>query len=126
MNDLMQVLFGAPPGSVPTSLSWAMLGLVIGSFLSVVIHRIPEMLRRETENFVAMERDEPLPHSGRYNLLVPRSACPSCGHQLSAIENVPLLGWLWLRGRCRHCHTGIPLRYPLVELLSGVLAALLT
>jgi leader peptidase (prepilin peptidase)/N-methyltransferase len=73
-----------------------------------------------------MERDEPLPHSGRYNLLVPRSACPSCGHQLSAIENVPLLGWLWLRGRCRHCHTGIPLRYPLVELLSGLLAALLT
>jgi leader peptidase (prepilin peptidase)/N-methyltransferase len=84
------------------------------------------MLRREVENFVATERDEPPPYSGRYNLLVPRSACPSCGHPLSAIENVPLLGWIWLRGRCRHCHAGIPLRYPLVELLSGVLAALLT
>ncbi len=126
MNDLIHLLFGAPPGSIATTLCWAVLGLMVGSFLSVVIHRIPVMLQRETENFVALERNEPPPHSERYNLLVPRSACPSCGHPLSAMENIPLLGWLWLRGRCRHCHAAIPLRYPLVELLSAVLAALLT
>ncbi len=125
MNELMQLLFGAPAGSASTTLCWSVLGLLAGSFLSVVIHRIPVMLRRETDNFVAMERGEPLPHGERYNLLVPRSACPSCGHHLSAIENVPLLGWLWLRGRCRHCDAPIPLRYPLVELLAALLAALL-
>ncbi len=125
MNALMSVLFGAPPGSVATTLAWALLGLLAGSFLSVVIYRLPVMMQRETANFIAQERDEPLPHPEAYNLLVPRSACPSCGHQLSALENVPLLGWLWLRGRCRHCAAAIPLRYPLVELLSSLLAALL-
>ncbi len=121
----MSVLFGAPPGSVATTLCWALLGLLAGSFLSVVIHRIPVMMQRETANFIAQERDEPLPHPAPYNLLVPRSACPSCGHRLSALENIPLLGWLWLRGRCRHCSAAIPLRYPLVELLAALLAALL-
>lgn len=121
----MSMLFGAPPGSTSTTLAWTVLGLMAGSFLSVVIYRLPVMMHRETANFIAQERDEPLPHPETYNLLVPRSACPSCGHRLSALENVPLVGWLWLRGRCRHCAAAIPLRYPLVELLSALLAALL-
>ncbi len=125
MEGLSSLLFGAPPGTATAAIAWALLGLMAGSFLSVVIHRIPVMLQRETDNFIAMERDEPPPHTGRYNLIVPRSACPACGHRLSALENIPLLGWLWLRGRCRHCRAPIPARYPLVELLSGLLAALL-
>ncbi len=125
MEALIPWLFGAAPGSVVATLTWTLLGLVIGSFLSVVIHRIPVMLQRETENFIALERNEPAPHSERYNLLLPRSACPACGHRLSALENIPLLSWLWLRGRCRHCHAPISARYPLVELLSALLSALL-
>ena len=125
MEGLNSLLFGAAPGNAAAAIAWALLGLVAGSFLSVVIHRIPVMMQRETDNFIAMERDEPLPHTERYNLMVPRSACPACGHPLSALENIPLLGWLLLRGRCRHCRSPIPVRYPLVELLSALLAALL-
>ncbi len=125
MDALIPGLFNAPAASVAATLTWALLGLLIGSFLSVVIHRIPVMLQRETENFIAQERDEPLPHGERYNLLVPRSACPACGHQLSALENIPLLSWLWLRGRCRHCQAPVPARYPLLELLTALLSALL-
>ncbi len=125
MEALISVLFGAPPGDAAATLAWTLLGLMIGSFLSVVIHRLPVMMQRETENFIALERNEPAPHTERYNLLVPRSACPSCGHRLSVFENIPLLSWLWLRGRCRHCHAPIGVRYPLVELLTALLAALL-
>ena len=125
MEGLASLLFGAPPGTAAATIAWTLLGLLAGSFLSMVIHRVPVMMQRESDNYIAMERDEPLPHTGRYNLLVPRSACPACGHTLSPFENIPLFGWLWLRGRCRHCRTPIPIRYPLVELLSALLAALL-
>ena len=126
MNELFSALFDAPPGIVPAAVSWSVVGLIVGSFLNVVIHRIPVMLQRETDNFIAMERDEPEPHTDRYNLLVPRSACPSCGHVLSAIENIPVISWLWLRGRCRHCRAPITARYPAVELLSALLAGVVT
>ena len=125
MEGLASLLFGAPPGTAAATIAWTLLGLLAGSFLSMVIHRVPVMMQRESDNYIAMERDEPLPHTDRYNLLVPRSACPACGHTLSPFENIPLFGWLWLRGRCRHCRTPIPIRYPLVELLSALLAALL-
>ncbi len=123
MAELMSVLFDAPPGIAAASACWAVVGLIVGSFLNVVIHRIPVMLQRETDNFIAMERDEPPPHTGHYNLVFPRSACPSCGHPLAAQENVPVLSWLWLRGRCRHCRAPISARYPLVELLTALLSA---
>ncbi len=124
-SPLLSLLFDAPPGILPAALVWGLIGLMIGSFLNVVIHRIPVMLQRETDNFIALERDEPMPHATRYNLIVPRSACSSCGHTLSAADNIPVVSWLWLRGRCRHCRAPISARYPTVELLTAGLSALL-
>jgi leader peptidase (prepilin peptidase)/N-methyltransferase len=116
------VLLDAPPGIALTTLCWMLIGLVVGSFLNVVIHRMPLMLQRETDNFIAVERDEPAPHAGHYNLVFPRSACPACGHTLSALENIPLISWIWLRGRCRYCRAPISARYPLVELFASLLS----
>ncbi len=121
-SEVLQLLFDAPPGILLTSILWGVIGLLIGSFLNVVIYRLPIMMQRETDNFIAAERNEPLPHTQTYNLVVPRSACTSCGHTLSAIENIPLLSWLWLRGRCRHCGAGVSARYPLVEALTALLS----
>jgi leader peptidase (prepilin peptidase)/N-methyltransferase len=98
-------------------------GLLIGSFLNVVIHRLPKMMESEWQVQCAELRGEPAAESPRYNLWVPRSACPQCGHQITALENIPLLSWLWLRGRCSACGTPIGARYPLVELLTALLSA---
>jgi hypothetical protein len=84
LSDSLPQWLMAAPGYLPATLVWAVIGLVIGSFLNVAIHRLPVMMQRETENFIALENDEPAPHTSRYNLIAPRSACPSCGHQLSA------------------------------------------
>jgi leader peptidase (prepilin peptidase) / N-methyltransferase len=97
--------------------------LLIGSFLNVVIHRLPKMMEAEWHAQCAELRGETVPDAPRYNLWGPRSACPQCGHQITALENVPLLSWLWLRGRCSACRTSISARYPLVELLAALLSA---
>ncbi|MCL4762902.1 MAG: A24 family peptidase [Burkholderiales bacterium] len=102
----------------------ALLGLLAGSFLNVVIHRLPRMLERGWVEQCAELRGEAPPPAPAYNLVVPRSACPACGQRIRALDNVPLLSWLALRGRCRGCGTRIPFRYPAVELIAGVLAAL--
>ena len=99
-------------------------GLLIGSFLNVVIHRLPKMMEAEWEAQAAELRGDESVAAPSFNLFVPRSRCPSCGHQLGALENIPLLSWLVQRGRCKACGTAIPARYPLVELSAGVLAAL--
>jgi leader peptidase (prepilin peptidase)/N-methyltransferase len=109
---------------LPTVIT-AIFGLLIGSFLNVVIHRIPKMMQRESDNYVAHESGKPLPHTDRYNLIVPRSACPQCGHRITALENIPVVSYLFLGGKCSECKTPIPLRYPVVELLTGALSALL-
>ncbi|KMW47486.1 A24 family peptidase [Ralstonia insidiosa] len=98
-----------------------LVGLLVGSFLNVVIHRLPRMIEREEANYIAELREEPLPHPDAYNLVVPRSACPSCGHQIKAVENIPVVSWLALRGRCSACKTSISWRYPAVELVTGLL-----
>ncbi|HIC8860949.1 TPA: prepilin peptidase [Aeromonas hydrophila] len=98
--------------------------LMIGSFLNVVIHRLPIMLEREWQaEYLGYFNPETQPQQeDRYNLMVPRSACPHCGHAITAMENIPLLSWLWLKGRCRECQAPISARYPLVELLTALLS----
>jgi len=115
----------APPATLAAALVAALFGLLVGSFLNVVIHRIPKMMQRESDNYVAQESGKEPPHTDRYNLMVPRSACPHCGHQITAMENIPVISWLALRGKCRKCKAPISARYPAVELLTGVLAGLL-
>lgn len=97
------------------------LGLLIGSFLNVVIYRLPVMLEAQWKAECAELQGQSLPEHPAFNLVVPRSRCQSCGHQLSWYENIPLLSYLVLRGRCAHCKAGISLRYPAVELATGLL-----
>lgn len=99
------------------------LGLLVGSFLNVVIHRLPKMMEAEWQAQCAELRGETVPEIPRYNLWTPRSACPHCGHAITALENIPVLSWLWLRGRCSGCGAPISVRYPLVELLTAALSA---
>lgn len=122
---MVELLFLAPPGSVFAAVTAGIFGLLIGSFLNVVIHRLPKMMQRESDNYVAQESGKPLPHVDRYNLTVPRSACPHCGHRISALENVPVLSYLFLQGKCAECKTPISIRYPAIELITGTLSAIL-
>jgi len=115
-------LFADSPGlAVGISL---VLGLCIGSFLNVVILRLPKMLEHEWHLQAAELRGEEPAEQPRFNLVTPRSRCPSCGHQITALENVPVASWLLLRGRCSSCGTRISARYPLVELFTGVMSAM--
>ena len=100
-------------------------GLLVGSFLNVVVHRLPLMMRRDWRSQCTEEMAEPSPDfpEGPFNLVAPRSRCPKCGRGIRAIENVPLLSWLVLRGRCAGCSARISARYPAVELLTGLLFA---
>ncbi len=100
----------------------AVLGLVVGSFLNVVIHRLPKMMEREWAEQCAALKDEEPQAAAPYNLVIPRSACPVCGHLIRAWENIPLLSWLALGGRCSNCKTPISKRYPLVEAITGLLS----
>lgn len=102
-------------------------GLVVGSFLNVVIHRLPKMMeadwRAQCLEFLHPEQasEEVSANKPKYNLVIPRSACPSCGHKITALENIPVLSYLVLRGKCAQCRALIGVRYPLVELFTGVL-----
>lgn len=98
----------------------ALLGLLVGSFINVIVYRLPIMLERAWQSSEA--RNE-LPTEA-FNLAVPRSHCPSCAQQLSAVENVPVVSFLFLRGRCRHCKSRISARYPLVEIAASVASIL--
>jgi leader peptidase (prepilin peptidase)/N-methyltransferase len=105
----------------------AVLGLCIGSFLNVVIHRLPLMLeagwRRESAEMLDVKLDEKLDEAAPLTLSTPRSRCPSCGHTIAWHENIPVLGYLRLRGRCAACKAPISPRYPLIEVLTGALFA---
>lgn len=121
-----------------TSLPWmtavsALLGLLIGSFLNVVIYRLPLMLQREWRQqcceYLQLDPAHialpaPVPEHKVFNLARPGSHCTACSRQLSAWQNVPLLSYLILRGRCAHCHAPIHWRYPLIEVITAVLSAL--
>ena len=96
-------------------------GLCVGSFLNVVIHRLPKMLDRGWRAQCAELSGEPPPELRPYNLITPRSECPACGHRIAAFENIPVLSFLFLRGRCSACAAPISARYPFIELLTGAL-----
>ena len=101
----------------------ALLGLIVGSFLNVVIHRLPRMLEREWQaQCEELAGREPAPQP-RYDLLAPRSHCPSCRTPIRLLHLLPLVGWLIARGRCAACGVTIPKRYPLVEALTALLFA---
>jgi leader peptidase (prepilin peptidase)/N-methyltransferase len=99
----------------------AVVGLCIGSFLNVVIHRLPRMLEQGWRTQCAELSGEAAQPAARYNLLVPRSQCPACGHRIGALENIPVLSYLFLRGHCLACKTPISARYPIVELITAAL-----
>jgi len=100
------------------------LGLLVGSFLNVVIWRLPIILDRQWHAQCAELHNTPAPESsGPFNLVVPRSACPACKAPITALQNIPVLSYLVLRGRCASCGVRISVRYPLVEALTGILSA---
>ncbi len=120
---MLDFYFAAPPGNLTSTVFWGILGLLFGSFLNVVIHRIPKMMQREIDNFIAEESGAKPAHAEPYNLMVPRSACPHCGHQITAAENIPILSYLLIGGKCKACKAPISSRYPIVEAITGVITA---
>lgn len=100
-----------------------LLGLLIGSFLNVVIHRLPKIMERDWRVQCAALQGDDETVDTPYNLMVPRSACTNCGRLIGALENIPVLSYAWLRGKCAGCGAHISLRYPLVEALTALLSA---
>ena len=103
----------------------AVLGLCIGSFLNVVIHRLPQMLDRGWKAECADMLDVKVELPPEMTLSTPRSRCPSCGHAIAWHENMPVLSYLWLRGKCSQCKTAISARYPFFEILTAAIFAAL-
>ncbi|MGI9292047.1 MAG: prepilin peptidase [Gammaproteobacteria bacterium] len=111
-----------------------LLGLMVGSFLNVVIYRLPVMLEREWlreaksmlsgDDAPLSQQDQPEENAETFNLLTPRSRCQSCGKQIAAWNNIPVISWLILRGRCSGCKASISARYPIIELITGLLSGL--
>jgi leader peptidase (prepilin peptidase) / N-methyltransferase len=97
-------------------------GLCVGSFLNVVIHRMPRIMETRWRAECAELNNQELPPAERFNLFVPRSRCPACGHRIGAFENIPLLSYIALGGKCSACRARISPRYPLVEATSGAFA----
>jgi len=100
---------------------FGVLGLLIGSFLNVVIYRLPVMLEAQWKAECAELSGKESPAAETFNLMLPRSRCPKCDHQIRWYENIPVVSYLFLRGKCSACATPISLRYPLVELATGAL-----
>jgi len=116
-----------PADSYYLTLVAVLFGLAVGSFLNVVIHRLPKIMERQWRaEHAEFNGERPAPASAeRFNLFVPRSACPACGHGITAAENVPIVSYALLRGRCSACKAPISPRYPVVEALSGILSGYL-
>lgn len=128
--DLLDTFRAVPWFFVGTAI---ILGLTVGSFLNVVIHRLPIMLERDWTaqcleflgDKIVVKQAETTANGNKYNLVVPRSACPSCGKRIRALQNIPVLSYLFLGGKCSACKTRISIRYPLVEALTGLLTGFL-
>ncbi|RUO56380.1 prepilin peptidase [Pseudidiomarina homiensis] len=96
------------------------LGLVVGSFLNVVIGRLPVMMQRQWQRECAAVNEQPEPQHETFNISTPGSHCPKCKHPIKWYDNIPVISWLVLRAKCRHCKAPISLRYPAIEILTGV------
>lgn len=122
MNDVSS-FFTSNPSAFP----WiaGLFGLAIGSFLNVVIFRLPAILDRRwhSQCHELIHPDKPSVATEPFNLVLPRSRCPHCGHAITALENIPVLSFLWLRGKCSECGKPISWRYPVIELLTAGLSA---
>lgn len=118
--NLIQALQASPSLFITIA---GLIGLLVGSFLNVVIHRLPKIMERDWKAQCAELAGGAAPKEAPYNLLTPRSACPHCNHQISALENIPVISYLLLRGKCKGCRAPISMRYPTVEIISGVLSA---
>ena len=119
-------LYAAEPAWLISSVF--ILSLLIGSFLNVVIHRLPIMMERDwRQQAQELLASEPTAHSSqptaKYNLIVPRSACPHCETQITALQNIPVISWFLLRGKCANCKAPISPRYPVIELVTAILSA---
>ncbi|HDZ16388.1 MAG TPA: prepilin peptidase [Methylophaga aminisulfidivorans] len=101
----------------------SLLGLLVGSFLNVVIHRVPIIMHREWREQCADLQGLESPNKDTFTLSTPRSRCPNCGHAITAFENIPIISYLCLAGKCRECHTPISKRYPIIELITAVVSA---
>jgi len=117
MNSL-QTLLSQNPSALIAFASLA--GIIIGSFLNVVIHRLPKMMEQAWKNELEELQDKAI-SAPAYNLLTPKSSCPACNHTIRFYENIPIISYALLKGKCSHCHRPVSLRYPAIELLSGLL-----
>ena len=115
--DPLEEIIRAQPG---LSIALAILGLTVGSFLNVVIHRLPKIMERQWERECAEFRGEDTAEATPYSLAFPGSHCPSCKAEITALQNIPVLSYLLLRGRCANCGLSIPIRYPLIELTTAL------
>jgi leader peptidase (prepilin peptidase) / N-methyltransferase len=115
---LSEVLRSSPTVFVTFSVIF---GLMVGSFLNVVIHRLPKMMEREWHANCLELQGKEVPAQTKYTIVTPRSACPSCGHEITALENIPIISYLILGGKCKGCKAKIGMRYPLVEAITGAL-----
>lgn len=106
------------------SIVCALVGLMVGSFLNVVICRLPKMMEAAWKHQCAELDGKPPEEAPRFNLVFPRSRCDACGHPIGALENIPVLSYVFLKGKCRHCGSAIPARVPAIEALTGLLSGL--
>ncbi len=124
MQELMVIFQQYPALFVAAVLLFS---LMIGSFLNVLIYRLPKMMetewQQEYQAYFAADNSTSAATQPRFNLAVPRSSCPSCNTQILARDNIPVLSWLLLKGKCRHCNAPVSIRYPVVETLTAVLSA---
>ncbi|QSA98458.1 A24 family peptidase [Methylococcus sp. EFPC2] len=118
----LQILLDSP--ALSTTLA-GLLGLIVGSFLNVVVYRLPLMMERDWKRqcHEYLGQEVPAPHDPKLNLVTPRSRCPHCGHAIGAHENIPVLSYLLLKGRCSACNAAISVRYPVIEVFTALVSA---
>ena len=127
--DLVDTFRAVPWFFVGTAI---LIGMMVGSFLNVVIHRLPIMLEREWKaqcleylgDKIVLKHPEAASNQNKYNLVVPRSACPACGQPITALQNIPVVSYLLLGGKCSACKARISMRYPVVEVITGFMTGL--